>query len=73
MGQIEAMAIPNVMPSGVDFFGSPVGLWVMLVSLLLVSAAGIWLAVPRARRSTGPRPVRSGRAATSSKLLSAKL
>jgi hypothetical protein len=72
MGQIEAMAIPNVMPSGVIPFGSAVGLWVMLVSLLLVSAAAIWLAVPRTRHTTGPRLVRSSRQATSSKLLGAE-
>jgi hypothetical protein len=73
MGQIEAMAIFNVMPSGVISFASPVDPWVMLVSLLLVSAAGIWLAVPRARQTTGPRLVRSGREATGPKLLSAEL
>ncbi len=73
MGQIEAMAISNVMPSGVIFFGSPVGLWVVLVSLLLVSAAGIWLAGPHARQTTGPRLVRLGRGAVISKLLHAEL
>jgi len=72
MGHIEAMAISNVLPSGVLIFGSPIGLWAVLMSLLLASVTGIWLAVPRPGRDTNGRLVRSVRAAAL-QLLSAEL
>ncbi len=54
MGYSEAMAITNVIPRSVIPFGA-FWLWASMVALLIVSAAGIWLAVPRTRRAAASR------------------
>ena len=55
MGVNEATIFASVLPSYVMSFGSPLGVWAILMGMLGTSAIGIWMAIPSAARSGASR------------------